>query len=531
MVININNLNQIGKVQHFEWGSLLWFFEPDDLDIERLSVGLIAFKPHSEHKEHLHSGDEQVIYVISGHGIQTINGVMETLNPGDLKHVPPYVRHKVINDSFEELKLIIVYTPSKFQQLLARPETPHFNEDVNVLTFLDDEKLKDLLNKLSEAINLSLAVIDVKGRFLITTDNYPAFCSMLAAVPNGRHCQPSILEACQNTALTNKPNLLFCCHGIASIIMPIYNGNNIIGYIKCGQVFLSEPDIENILPELSALCSNYGISKKNLLNEYRRIKLEPKSRLYAAAEATFAIANYITEMAASALRQKELDKSRIALIQEQIAKAELEKALREADLKLLQSKINPHFLFNTLNTIAQMAYLDGSVKVANLVWDLSGILRCTLRKTDQPISLREEINILKNYIDIQLSRFGERLSINLDIDHRLNDVVLPCMLLQPLVENAIIHGFECSRKKGIVTISVQQSGNNVMIMVEDNGLGFDPGSVAVSKGNGLGIQSVKNRLQYYYGNCHVFQIDSKPEKGTRVTLSFPKVEGTVYERH
>lgn len=527
----MTSFKQFGKMQYFDWGTLLWFFEPNNPDVERLSVGLITFKPYSVHEEHLHSGDEQVFNVISGRGMHAINGRPEDLNPGDVKHIPPYARHKVVNSSPEELKILIIYTPSKFQQLLAQPSAPYFGSDSNILAILDKEVLSQLLKKLSGAINLSLAVLGKNGEFLTATDNYPTFCTLLAGASKGKHCQTCVLGAFRNAALLNKPYFFLCCYDIASIIMPIFNGNAIIGYIKCGQIFLTKPEAAKISDEFDVLCKSYGIEKQDLLREYLRVKQEPKSRLYAAAEATFTIAGYITDMAVTTLQQKELDKNRISLMQEQIAKEELSKALRESDIKLLQSRINPHFLFNTLNTIAQMAYLDGSDKVAGLVWNLSELLRSSFHKIDRLIPLKEEIKILRSYVDIQLSRFGERLTIDLDTDSQLDDVHLPCMLLQPLVENAVIHGFERSRKKGAVKVSVWQSGISVVIAVNDNGLGFDPISFASAKGNGLGIQSVKNRLQYYFGDNYTFQIDSKPEKGTRVLLSFPKIEGGCHEKY
>jgi two-component system LytT family sensor kinase len=520
----VPEINQLGKSQNFEWGSILWFVEPSNLDIERMSVGLITFYPGTTQEEHLHSADEQVIYVVSGGGTHIIDGQAFPLRPGDVKHISPYTRHTVINDSGGELKLIIVYTPSKFQRLLAAPAPAGLGEDGDIRSFLDIEVIGVLLNKLSEALGLSLAILDAAGEFIIRTDNYPRFCSLLCGASDGAHCRANIRKALGEITHAGQPHLFLCCNEIASIIIPILSGGAVKGYIKCGQVFLTKPGDQaaRAIRQLAEACR---LPAEEVLVAAAAIRLEPKSRLYAAAEATFAIANCVAEMTSTALRQKELDNSRLSLVKEQMASAKLEKALQEADFRLLQSQINPHFLFNTLNTIAQMAYIEGAEKAAGLVWSLSDLLRFSLRKTEELIPLHEEIKLLGNYLDIQQSRFGDRLRVTIDIEPGLENAAIPCMLLQPLVENAIIHGFELSTAKGLIAVAISRRGDRLACRIEDNGLGFDPRS-AVAKKGGIGMSSVRNRLQYYFKDNYEFSIESRPGSGTVVALSFPAVGGS-----
>lgn len=524
-------INRLGTTQFFEWGSILWFIEPSNLDIERMSVGLITFYPNTTQEEHLHSGDEQVIYVVSGQGLQIIDEQEYVLNPGDVKHISPYTRHKVLNNSSEELKLIIVYSPSKFQRLLAQPaEVAAISEESDIRSFLDLEIIGGLLKKLSEALGLSLAIMDTEGEFIIKTANYPRFCTLLSQASKGDHCRQYTKKAFREIENIGKPHLFLCCHDIASIIIPIQSGNRVQGYIKCGEVFLTKPDSEQLRSSLREASLQYCIPVEELLSTSALIRIEPKSRLYAAAEATFAIANCIAEMTSTALRQKELDSSRLSLVKEQMATAKLEKALQEADFKLLQSQVNPHFLFNTLNTIAQMAYIEGSDKVASLVWSLSDLLRFTLRKTEELVPLHEELKMLSNYLHIQQSRFGERLQITLDIDPMLEQAPIPCMLLQPLMENAIIHGFELCPHKGMIHLSVRRTGANLRCVVEDNGIGFNPKNM-IAKNSGIGLNSVRNRLKYYFQENFEFHIESQPNKGTTVSLAFPIIGGSEHAEY
>jgi two-component system LytT family sensor kinase len=519
-------ISQLGKTQYFDWGTILWFVEPGNLDIERMSVGLITFYPCTTQEEHLHSGDEQVIYVVSGTGAQVIDGEVYRLQPGDIKHIHPYTRHKVINDSAAELKLIIVYAPSKFQRLLAQPPSARQTAgEADLRALLDIDVLRGLLNKLSEAIGLSLTIIDPAGETVVKADTYPRFCTLLDGASGGSHCGRYVSQAIGDLGRINGPHLFLCCNDVASIIIPICDGATVIGYIRCGQVYLSKPDPDRLQATIGALAERYSLAAGDLLAGSAAIRIEPKSRLYAAAEATFAIASLITEMSAAALRQKELDSSRLSLVREQIASARLEQALREADFKLLQSQINPHFLFNTLNTIAQMAYIDGAERVAGLVWSLSDLLRFTLRKTEELIPLREELKMLDNYLHIQQSRFGDRLRVTFDIQPGLEETLIPCMLLQPLVENAIVHGFELSGGEGSILLTVRSEGGSLLCRVADNGLGFDPAAEPAGKSGGIGLGSVKNRLQYYYKDQYQFAIHSEKGRGTTVELTFPAIGG------
>ncbi len=517
----MTEINQLGKQQLFEWGSILWFVEPDNLDVERMSVGLVTFKPNTIQEEHLHFGDEQVIYVVSGNGKQIIDGNSFTLKTGDIRHMSPYTRHKVFNDSTEELKLLIVYTPSKFQRLLSQPiESASFSDSSDIRTFLDFEIIAGLLNRLSEALGLSLAILDTAGEFIIKTDNYPEFCCLLHEASVGSHCRQRIQKVFTEIGDIGKTHLFLCCNDIASIIIPILSGKSVKGYIKCGEVFLTKPDSERMLCSLREVAAMYQLPSDIILNSALAIRTEPKSRLYAAAEATFAIANCIAEMTSTALRQKELDNSRLSLIKEQMATAKLEKALQESDLKLLQSQINPHFLFNTLNTIAHLAYIDGTEKVAKLVWSLADLLRFTLQKPEQLIPLGEELRLLNSFLHIQQSRFGNRLNINMDIEQGLDKVFVPGMLFQPLLENAIIHGIELNTQPGLIKVTIKRHEDKLCCRIEDNGAGFDP-QAAGAKKQGIGINSVKNRLKYYYNDDYGFSIASQPGKGTVVELAFP----------
>ena len=512
--------DRFSNIQKFDWGSIFWLIEPEE-ETDRVSVGLVTFAPHMVQEEHSHIREEQVLYVLEGEGSHSIDGRHAKLHAGSYIHLPPHSRHQVTNESNGELRMLIVYTPSKIQHLLTLPvENTHSDKDSVTQPFFDVEVIRPLIGKLSQALGLSLAILDPQGKCLIKTENHPRMCSYLAEITQGAYCQEHLDKVFKEITDYNKPHFFFCCCNIASIIIPISYGDKIQAYLKCGEIFLSKEDKEQLIANAPRIAAQYTIDEDFFNKAVAELPVEPKSRLHTAAEATFAVANTIVGMMASALRQNELNSSRLSLVQEQLATATLEKALNESGLKLLQSQINPHFLFNTLNTIAQMAYIEGAKKTSELTCNLSELLRYTLRKTEQLITLDEELAILQSYINIQKERFGERISFHIAVDKSLGNVLVPCMIFQPLVENSIIHGLETKVQGGSIKISIKKDGAKVRAVVQDNGLGFYAPLLS-SKEDKIGINSTKNRLAHHFGEHQSFAIHSNPGKGTSITIEFP----------
>lgn len=523
-------LSELSQSQQFDWGAIRWMVEPGKSGVERVSACLITFYARTVQEEHLHIGYEQILYIVSGHGHHEVNGEGADLIPGTLVHIPPFARHSLRNDTDDPLTLVSLYFPLRSQHVAEVQEINAGGDVANqsIWSFLDMEALGILFEKLSQALGFRLSLMDAKGNSIINSSNRPAFCTLLRNADKGRHCRSRVREAIRESyphgktdkADNARSTLFICCNSIASILIPVYSNKKIAGYIKCGEAFLSQADRDTMSASLCESAGRAGISPESLLEAAKDVRMELKSVLYAAAEATLTIANYITEMAASAIRRKELDKSRLSLAQEQMATAKLQQELREADFKLLQSQINPHFLFNTLSTVAQMAYMGEGKQVAKVIWSLSDLLRFTLRHTDELIPLREELKLLNDYILIQQARFEERLHVTWDIEPGLEGVLIPCMVLQPLVENAIIHGLEPLVKPGRIRVSARKEGCLVRLAVHDNGVGFSPQAMKEKQGH-IGIASVQHRLQYYFTDASSFAIESKPGKGTTITIRLP----------
>lgn len=207
--------------------------------------------------------------------------------------------------------------------------------------------------------------------------------------------------------------------------------------------------------------------------------------------------------------------------------------LREkARLEALQAQINPHFLFNTLNSIRWMATLSGAQNVSDMIAALTDLLDSTLYRKDEMIELSEEIQCLKNYVLLQKMRYGEKFDIMYELPEELQNYKVPILILQPLVENSIIHGFRQKDHGGIITIKGEINSEGVSILVTDNGRGMndevlmgvlDTDSEKKGKFNRIGLKNVHDRLQLLYGKEYGLVIQSREGEGTKIVLSLPKM--------
>jgi len=215
--------------------------------------------------------------------------------------------------------------------------------------------------------------------------------------------------------------------------------------------------------------------------------------------------------------------------------------LKNAELQALQSQINPHFLFNTLNAGVQLAMMEDAEKTSNFLAKMSDLFRYNLRKMDNPVTLQEEIQNVYSYIFLLETRFGDLIKYEYNIDEGALDISMPAQILQPVIENACIHGVGDMESGGLITLSVKRMDNIIQVTIEDNGKGmdsktmdeiFNPSSeMPVTKDKNkkghttnIGLNNVIKRLRGFYGEQDVFEIKSVVGKGTSMILKLPLVK-------
>ena len=204
---------------------------------------------------------------------------------------------------------------------------------------------------------------------------------------------------------------------------------------------------------------------------------------------------------------------------------EKQNQLRETEIKMLQAQINPHFLYNTLDVIKWSAKLNRPDEVTKVVTNLAKILRNSIDCEEEFTTIEESLEFLISYLNIQKIKYNNKFRIEIDVDPYILQQKIPRLLLQPFVENAIIHGISGTDKKGLITIGGEKVGNEIVFYVTDNGIGMTADEMKViereDNENHVGINNVRKRIKLYYGDTYGIEFESKKNKGTKVIVKIP----------
>jgi len=202
---------------------------------------------------------------------------------------------------------------------------------------------------------------------------------------------------------------------------------------------------------------------------------------------------------------------------------EQERLLMQAKLDALSSQINPHFLFNTLNSISSLIRLHPE-QARTMVIRLARIMRRRLRTQEHFAPLRDELDFIEDYLSIETARFGDKLRVIKDVDPDTLDALVPSMLLQPLVENCIKHGISGKVDGGAITLRTRRRAGRLAIEVEDDGVGIPEAELSGILNKGIGVNNVRERLKVLYSQDYRMLIDSQPGRGTRIEIELPAAE-------
>lgn len=244
----------------------------------------------------------------------------------------------------------------------------------------------------------------------------------------------------------------------------------------------------------------------------------------------------VQENLAYAKEKAELEKRVLEQKNENLKKDEL---LAQSELKVLQNQINPHFLFNTLNMIYKMAYSEGAVETSELMEKTSQLLRYGLDSANKLSDLNKELTAIENYNYIQEKRYGGRIHFSIERGQNVDNIAMPSMILQPLVENAVTHGLKDTIEDGEVSIEVWKYDQEVIISISDNGAGMKPEQleqlilndfqVETGDRSHLGLYNVTKRLKAFFHERVKILVDSEPDCGFEITIRIKMEEGVEDE--
>ncbi len=267
---------------------------------------------------------------------------------------------------------------------------------------------------------------------------------------------------------------------------------------------------------------------------------EIKTMALAFNRMTSSIRQYINEIREKAELEGKLK-------QREMENLKMKSDLKEAELHALQTQINPHFLFNTLSTGAQLAMLENADRACTFIERAAELFRYNLRNLDNPVTISDEMSNVKNYIYLLQVRFADKVEFIIDMDENISEVQIPCLILQPIVENAFVHGLNEMETGGKVWITALEEDDQAVISIRDNGKGMAPQLIhdildgryirrmnsdnarEPGKGhtNGIGLNNIINRLNLFYDYEATVEIESEPLQGTDFILRLPEGKKAV----
>ncbi|WP_025640691.1 histidine kinase [Schnuerera ultunensis] len=517
----------MGNIQYFDWGNIEWIYEPDGRSSSHIMhIGISTILPGKRQKEHIHYGDEQFLYVLSGRGEQLIGKKMSIKEPGSLFHIDAGSVHEAINTGKEPIKELIISTPvyynrnNHLNRILETRET-HMESPQN--TIIINDKIQKIFDESIKILGIPIAIFDLLNQPVIVSDNYPEFCIKNCNVDKSiKNCNLYNINDEYMPPHYKDPSAFVCQYGLRVFVMPIIINEAIIGTIKGGHIRIYEKSQNDL---------NH---KSNLYSElYNKMQIVHQGRVMAILQHIKTLSKNISYY--YLLENTELELSKKEEIIKDISKNELllEESLRSTKEQVLSVQINNHFLFNTLNALASLSIKDGSYKTYESIIRLSNILRYSLKSSNTIVTLNEEMKFILDYLELQRLRYGGRLKININISEEVRPIRVPLNFIQPIVENSFIHGFKDKLDGLYIEINCYKKEDKIVVQIEDNGSGLEEKEVEELnnriKGQSTtidlsGLMMIYRRLELLYPNRFKFEISSKKGVGTKVLIVLPVIK-------
>ncbi|MDO7787331.1 histidine kinase [Desulforamulus aquiferis] len=389
------------------------------------------------------------------------------------------------------------------------------NNSDKILKKLTDSNLYSRYSGLLSLSNISLQLIDASGKILLEFNPSPDFCKLICQEDEGRIC--SDYTAKLESGSGGRFN---CRYGLSNIILPVEINQQTIGYIVGAQVYVSDSEYQKYLIDIMSLAKGKNFEPEFIAKSIAAIKTVEENKIDIHEQ----ICNHITQNISHDFSQS-INSADKAIARLSIEKEMLEKKIIDLEAKNMSLVINPHFLFNTLNSIARIAYFEKSHTTEELIYCLSDLLRYNLKQDDELHTIGAEMDNIEKYLYIQKIRYKNRLEYEIDIPDQIKPHRIPNMIIQPIVENALIHGITPKRDGGKIKIYAEKYKNDINIYVMDNGNGFPKEvlqSIQQSENKmGIGFRSTDKRLKRYFGENYGLKIAKSDYSGSTVTITIP----------
>ena len=490
-----------GYRQITSWGHIDWLRARATDSSARADVGIVCLLPGKQQAEHTHYSETQFLYMLEGFGEHIIDGVRSEFHPGDHFFLPCGIRHSTTNLGDTPVKELLVSLPVHLSYAHERPAGQTLSEAAWDEPFIRQtllDGIRQLASDTLDHLNVPLVISEENGSTVY------------------ENCRSELCEGCAarlcplRTGLRelNLPNhkdsvSIVCPKGLTVLIQPIEAEGIIRFYLKSGlfHEYSNAPISEGVYDVPGSTVTSIRI----LLQE---------------------IARYLLDYYESARLERELTRREDAAAAQQNTSRAIAEAFERTRENALNIQIRNHFLFNTLNTIASLAIRDNSMDAYTAILDLSELLRGLLRKEGSRVPLSEELIFLQRYLSLQELRHEDNLEVVWSRSSAAERVIVPHNFLQPIAENAFVHGFHDLVGVKQLRISTALEGNRTVITVRDNCCGMSREQLAtlnasLSSDSLHGLSMVSRKLTGVFGMDFTITLESEPGKGTTCRISLP----------
>lgn len=365
--------------------------------------------------------------------------------------------------------------------------------------------------------NIPIFLLDTNGDILLELIPSPDFCTHVCQEKDNKVCSDYMCQLSQD-----KEGRFVCKYGLENILFPIKVQDETLGYIAGMQVYLKNNEYKKHMINIDSIKKEKNMDLEFIAKSIHGLNAVESDKIKIQEQLCGQIAKNISLDLSESINHSHTDVERLS-----IEKEILEKKIIDLEAKNMSLAVNPHFLFNTLNCIARIAYFENSHTTEELIYCLSDLLRYNLKQDNQLHTIGAEINNIEKYLYIQKVRFRNRLEYKIEVPEELKSYKIPNMVIQPIVENALIHGIAPKRDGGKINIYAEKYKEEIIISIIDNGNGF-PEDVLLAiqqkkskNDSGLGFRNTDNRLKQYYGEQYGLKIVKSDYTGSTVTITIP----------
>ena len=507
--------------QNTDWGYIDWEYLPDPGNPKRwFSVGRTTVLPGRRQPPHVHYGYEQFLYVLSGEADATFNGFSSHLKKGDYFILDADTMHEAVNNGDTPYTEIVVTNP------IPREAGEHQRTGVSPVSLQSDpateaanrRKLntaaENLKTNLLQNVSIPFCLFDAFENVILKNDRYPSYCLHKCDPVNAPKSCACFCRAISDSGLGESRSIItyICPHGIKLYLLPVVHKGMVIGILRGGHHFSSAVPSEsaNIPADIPA-------------DEYYdtpyATEISIEKTLLRIISSLQRYCDILDSMEALASQKEELN----GFMQKT---SELEQSLSTVEEKVTNLKIDHHFLFNTLNCLADMSLTGERMDLYQSIIDLSKMFRYTMVQTAQIVPLSQEIEYLKSYLNLQKLRYGKDLSLSYSIAPECASTPVPFNFLQPIAENAFTHAFKQFDKPKKVSVRVSRGKGRTIIRISNNGnppAVEDVNRISLSwaSGSGHGLSFIYDKLKNCFGSDFEMKLNVTKQKQTHVTVSLP----------